>query len=66
MRILWIVAVSAFLGTALAVLLVEPDAASGSAPIAAPAKGRGTCEQGLCESMIWLRTPVMRRNGSGN
>ena len=66
MRILWLLAVSAFLGTALAVLLVEPDAAASGAPMAAPAKAGSTCEHGLCESMIWLRTPVMRRTGSGN
>ena len=63
MRTLWIILASALFGMALAILLVEPKAAASSAP-RAPAKASGACDRGLCESLTWLRTPVMRRGNA--
>ncbi len=63
MRTLWIILASALLGMALAILLVEADAAASGAP-GAPAKVSGACERGLCESLTWLRTPVMHRRAN--
>ena len=64
MRTLWIILASALLGMTIAILLVEPNAAASSAP-RAPAKASGACERGLCESLTWLRAPVMRRGHPG-
>ena len=63
MRILWIILASALLGMTLAILLVKADAAARGAP-GAPAMASGACERGLCESLTWLRAPVMRRGSA--
>jgi hypothetical protein len=61
MRIIFVLAASALLGIAIAVLLVQPGAAAGEGAMGARAKAASSCGQSLCESKTWLRLPVMRR-----
>jgi hypothetical protein len=61
MRIVDVLVASALLGVALGILVSgEPSAARAGATIGA-ASPANTCERLVCESMTWLRTPVMRR-----
>jgi hypothetical protein len=64
MRIIFVLAGSALLGIAIAVLLVQPGAAAGEESIGARAKTSSACERAMCESRTWLRAPVMRRANS--
>jgi hypothetical protein len=65
MRTIDVLVASALLGVAIGILLDEPSAAASNATRMAPAQAASTCDRFFCESMTWLRTPVMRRASLG-
>jgi hypothetical protein len=65
MRTIDVLVASALLGVTIGTLLDEPGATAGNDTRAAPPQAASTCDRLFCESMTWLRTPVMRRASLG-
>ena len=60
MRTIDVLVASALLGVTLGIVFDEPRAAASSDTKVASAQVASTCDRLFCESMTWLRTPVMR------
>ena len=64
MRTINVLVASALLGATIGLLFDEPSAAASNDTGVAPAQIASSCDRLFCESVTWLRMPVMRRTST--